>query len=166
MMININKRNCSLTSDEEKYIKAKLAKIDKFTEKLERTDVIIKMQKYLYEIEVIVKALYKTFVIKKKGEHIKEIIDIIVDKMECQLTKQKEKIKNHHPRIKQQKQEASNIKYNIVFKNYKDLSIMSHEKAISYLDSKGKNFVVYQDLNTNKLCIAVKNNKYEVIIIE
>ena len=70
--------------------------INRFTCDFNGVNVVVEKERDLMSVEMIVLAAgTQNFVAKEVGADARACIDLLVDKMERQLTKHKEKLKNH-----------------------------------------------------------------------
>lgn len=168
MKLQITARNCKLAKKDLDYIKKKLQGLEKLHMKLDKVFLIIKEEKLVYEMELMLKAMHKDFVMKKKSKNIQELINTIVDKMLLQMSKLKEKVKDHsHPKALEIVAETEAVpQYTLEYKNHTSLEKLSHFEAADKLLALNNEVFLYIDINTNKLAAALKKNNNTIEIIE
>ncbi len=168
MKLKITARNCKIGKKDLDYIKKKLAALEKFHMHLDKVFLTIKEEKLVYEMELMLKAMHKDFVIKKKSENIQELINLILDKMLLQMAKLKAKVKNHsHPKSIEIVTEKDLVPhYSLEYKSQESLDKMTHFEAADKLNESSNKMVIYIDANTNKLAVALKKNESTIEIIE
>jgi putative sigma-54 modulation protein len=166
MNIKVITRSCEIKKHEHDYIISKMEHLSRFHINIDHIDVIIKKEGHEYEIELILKALHKDFLIKKKGSTVDEVIDILVDKIGHHMVKHKEKVKDHqNTKINVAlNEEFSDIPYTLVYKNIDAFEKMSKQEAAYIVSHNDEKFLVYVDLYTEKLSIAVlKDHVIEIV---
>lgn len=164
MDIKVVVRNFEIKQAENDYILEKVENLSRFGLNPKNIVVTIKKEGFNYDVELFLNALSKNFVIEKKGEKVTEVIDIIVEKMAVNLIKHKDKVKDH-------KKQKINVDINedlvndvkVVYKNVDSLESLSNTQAIDKLVNSQNSFLVFRDLYTDVLSIAIK--KEDVIEI-
>ena len=100
MQISVSGRRLHLSQDLQDYARSKAAKLTQFFDKLQKIDVIVSKESLGYSVEVIAKPDgHESLVGRDSGPDVKACIDVILDKLERQVTRHKEKIRNrkHRP---------------------------------------------------------------------
>ncbi len=95
MEIYITGRNSSVTDSMKKYIQEKLNKIEKYTHKNMSVYVILDAEKYRFIAEVNINTNLVKIHCREESDNMFTAIDKIVDKLERQMRKTKEKIQDH-----------------------------------------------------------------------
>jgi putative sigma-54 modulation protein len=98
MQVNITFRNMFATDALRNHVQDKLGKVvDKYLDKVTEAHVTLSLERYLHHADVNLHA--GTFHVrgKEKSEDMYASIDIAIDKIERQLKKHKERLKNHRP---------------------------------------------------------------------
>lgn len=99
MQISVSGRHLRLSQDTRDYAHSKASKLSQFFDKIQKVDVIVSKEGSNYAVEVIVKPDgHDSIVGRDCGTEVKACIDVILDKLERQVTKHKEKIRNHKHR--------------------------------------------------------------------
>ena len=99
MQISVSGRHMHVSKDFQDYARSKAAKLTQFFDKIKTVDVIISKEGLNYAVEVIVKLdHHESLVGRDSGPEIKACIDLILDKLERQITRHKEKIRNRKHR--------------------------------------------------------------------
>jgi putative sigma-54 modulation protein len=96
MQIQVTGRHVELTDDVRSYIQSKMAKLPRFYDRLSAVEVVLDHESDQFTAEAIVRADSKqTFVAAETGPDTFALVDLIVDKLERQITKHKEKNRIH-----------------------------------------------------------------------
>lgn len=92
--VRLLKKDVEIDDRTEDYIYKRLEKIGKFNEKLMELEVEIdRDKKGKFRVELMAKTPYKLYRTEETTESIEGSIDIAVDEMKIQLTKDKDKMK-------------------------------------------------------------------------
>lgn len=96
MQIQLTGRHVDLTDDVRDYINDKANKLPRFYDRIHEIEVILDHESEQFTAEMIVRADRKqTFVARETGTDTFALIDVVVDRLERQLVKYKEKNRNH-----------------------------------------------------------------------
>ncbi|HEX30626.1 TPA: ribosome-associated translation inhibitor RaiA [Candidatus Poribacteria bacterium] len=102
MEIYINTRNLDLTDDIYRYVHKKLSKAEHFYGGITEAHVIIETVKYhTYTVEVSLLGRHVAFHAQADGETVFSAIDGVVDKIERQVRRYKERIKGRKHKLPQ-----------------------------------------------------------------
>jgi len=98
MEIDISGRHFQVTAALKKSIAGKIAKLDKYSLKLESVHVVLQVQKitYIAEITLLAKSLRLTA--KNQGADMRSAFDICFDNIQLQMQRQHDKLKDHKGR--------------------------------------------------------------------
>ena len=102
MLLNITAKHIEITDAIREYVKTKTAKLPKYYDSINKITVIIDGNDGGHHcmVELIASAEHsKIFVVKEAGDDMYACIDLVVHKIERQLSKQKDKErsnKHHH----------------------------------------------------------------------
>ncbi|MGB2987744.1 MAG: ribosome-associated translation inhibitor RaiA [Phycisphaerae bacterium] len=95
MQIQVTGRHVEVTEEIRDYIHTKAAKLPRFYNRVHDIEVVLGHESEQFSAEMIVRADRKhTFVASETGPDTFALIDLIVEKLERQLTKHKEKHRN------------------------------------------------------------------------
>ncbi len=96
MQIRVTGRHVEVTDDVQSYIEAKANKLPRFYDRIHEIEVVLDHESEQFRVEMIVRADRKhTFVACEVGPDTFALVDMLVDKLERQLKKHKEKNRNH-----------------------------------------------------------------------
>ena len=96
MQISIIGRHMDLSEETKTYITEKVQKLPKFYDRITSIEVIVDGEGRDSKVELIVKAIHhKPFVAHESSSDIHASLDMAADKMERQLRRYKEQLKNH-----------------------------------------------------------------------
>ncbi|TMA20220.1 MAG: ribosome-associated translation inhibitor RaiA [Deltaproteobacteria bacterium] len=98
MQVNITFRNMFATDALRNHVQDKLGKVvDKYLDKVTEAHVTLSVERYLHHADVNLHAGHFHVRGKEKSEDMYASIDMAIDKIERQLKKHKERLKNHRP---------------------------------------------------------------------
>ena len=98
MQVNITFRNMFATDALRNHVQDKLTKVvDKYLDKVTEGHVTLSLERYLHQAEINLHAGHFHVRGKEKSEDMYASIDLAIDKIERQLKKHKERLRNHRP---------------------------------------------------------------------
>lgn len=99
MQVSVTGRHMDLSPELRSYAETKAGRLTKFYDRLGSVEVILDGEGNGFEAEMVVKGKRKSvFVAKERGEDMYAAVDLVMDKIERQLTRHKEKMRNRkHP---------------------------------------------------------------------
>lgn len=175
MKVNVNGKNMTVTPAIREYAEKKAGKITKYFDDVKEIVVNLEVQKNIHAAEVLVDAKGMFLKGYEKSEDMYASIDIAVDKIEKQLIRYKEKIKNHK-NIERRKEDA--LKLNV----YDTESVMNEpeiivtktmpskpmdiDEAVMQMDLLNKNFFVFKNAKSGSLNVVYKRDDGNIGLIE
>ncbi len=176
MKYNIRGDKMIVTDSIKNYVESKLDKLNKyFTEDDLTANVLAKIRGNKQIVEVTIPT--DKFILRSEEEHddLYAAIDLVSDKQERQIRKNKTKLKKHNK--VNNKYDYFNFDYEIekdekeddlkiVKRKAIDTKPMDEEEAILEMELLGHSFFVYKDMNTNEVCVVYKRKDGNYGIIE
>ncbi len=96
MKILVTGRHVEIPPDVREYIEEKAGRLPRFYDRVHEVEVVLDHEAEQFSVEMIARADRKhTFVASATGPDTFALIDAVTDKIERQLTKHKEKNRNH-----------------------------------------------------------------------
>ncbi len=108
MQLNITGHHVEVTDSMKAYVTEKLERLEKHFDHVNNVHVILSIEKQRQKSEATVNVSGATLFADSTGEDMYASIDAMVDKLDRQIKKHKEKLKDHH------RQEGSQIKHQAV----------------------------------------------------
>ena len=175
MKFIIRGKNLEVTDSIKSYIEEKIGKLDKYFEKPGEltANVIVRVKGKDQIVEVTIPAKKIILRGEESSEDLYASIDLVSDKLERQIKKNKAKMNN----MKGKKMVAEfnfdvvdaleDEKEKLIAKR-KDLEMkpMSEEEAILQMELLGHQFYMYKDSNTNKTAVVYQRNDGNYGVIE
>ena len=173
MKCKIRGEKIKITSAIQEYIENKLSRLDKyFKDENADASILIKVKGKEQAIEVTIPYDKYTLRSEERRDDLYAAIDLVVDKLEGQIRKNKTKLKKQ---IKKS-EEFFNFDYEITKEEIKENKIvkrksfemkpMNEEDAILDLELLGHDFYVYRDAKTNDINVLYKRKDGNYGIIE
>jgi len=89
-------RHVEVSDEVREYVEDKASKLPRYYDRIQDIEVVLDHESEQFTVEMIVRADRKhTFVGKETGPDTFSLIDLVVEKLERQLIKHKEKNRNH-----------------------------------------------------------------------
>jgi len=96
VQILLTGRHVELNDEIRNYVEEKANKLPRFYDRIHEIEFVLGHESEQFTAEMIVRADRKhTFVASESGPDTMAVVDLIVDKMERQLRRHKEKNRNH-----------------------------------------------------------------------
>lgn len=96
MRVVVTGRHVEVPDEVRDYIEKKADKLPRFYDRIHDVEVVLGHESEQFTIEIIVRVDNKhTFVASEVGSDTFVLVDSIMDKIERQLNKHKEKVRNH-----------------------------------------------------------------------
>ena len=159
------------TQSIKEYIESKLDRLDKyFNEKEYEASVLTKKEGRMQKIEVTIPT--DTFTLRNEAisEDLYAAIDVVIDELERQIRKNKDKInkKNNKHIIGDFDALLEDEFYEpekVVKRKKLDLKPMDEEEAIIEMEMLGHDFFVFRDADSDNTCVLYKrkNGNYGII---
>lgn len=96
MQIKISARHGHLSEATQEFIREKAQKLLRFFERITYIEVTVDLKNDVRQVEMLVSAEHKhDFVARESNDDILAAVDLVVDKLEGQLRRYKEKVQDH-----------------------------------------------------------------------
>ena len=158
------------TDSIKEYIEAKLSRLDKYIKNSDDIEAIVltKKEGRRYKIEVTIPT--KDFTLRNEvtDDDLYAAIDLVIDKLERQVRKNKEKLNKKKKVIEDFEIDIEDnfMEEEVVVKRKSiELKPIDEEEAVLQMELLGHNFFVYKDSETDKICVLYKrkNGNYGII---
>ncbi|MBR4350969.1 MAG: ribosome-associated translation inhibitor RaiA [Bacilli bacterium] len=158
------------TDSIKEYIEAKLSRLDKYIKDSDDIEAIVltKKEGRRYKIEVTIPT--KDFTLRNEvvDDDLYAAIDLVIDKLERQVRKNKEKLNKKKKVIEDFEIDIEDnfMEEEVIVKRKSiELKPIDEEEAILQMELLGHNFFVYKDIETDKICVLYKrkNGNYGII---
>ena len=96
MQIQVTGRHVKISEDIRSYVEEKLGRLPKYYDRIHDVEVVFGHESEQFTAGIVVRADRKhTFIASETGPDTFALIDIVVERLERQLRKHKEKNRNH-----------------------------------------------------------------------
>ncbi|MCS7202506.1 MAG: ribosome-associated translation inhibitor RaiA [Dictyoglomus sp.] len=176
MQINITGKNISLSQTMQDYVEKKISKLSRFFDHISHIEVVLKEEDRKdvgksHIVEVTLDVNGTIIKASEENQNFRACIDLVVDKLESQLKKYKEKLierGRRGPSIREILATEEESKPKVVKVKKFGLKPMDIEEAILQMEMLGHDFFLYLDAETNKMSLLYKrkDGNYGLIIAE
>lgn len=170
MNIIVNGRNIEVTPALRKYAEEKISKFERYLSNITEATVTMTVEKYRHKVEVLLKA--NGVLIQAEGVtgEIYSSIDDVVEKLEKQVKKYKEKMVSHRkgetkvatPPSSEVISETGRI---IKIKRF-DMKPMSPDEAAMQMELLDKDFFVFSNLSSGEINVIYRRKDGNFGLIE
>ena len=178
MELNIRGDKIAVTKAIKDYITEKLEKLDKYFEDVKsiKASVIIRVKNNEQIIEVTVPTSKFTLRAEEKHADLYAAIDLVVDKLERQIRKNKTKLTNKYkniiqvelPVLEDEEEEEEEEELKVVKRKNIDTKPMDEEEAILQMELLNHDFFVFK--NVDEECVSVmykrRDGNYGIINVK
>ena len=171
MKIIIHGRKLEVTEAIKGYIEEKLKKLDKYFEDPSNitATVVVKVRGNDQIIEVTVPS--KKFTLRGEESHkdLYAAIDLVTDKIERQIRKNKTRIKKNYKEVitfSNDLEELEEDNNSIIKRKTIDMKPMSEEEAILQMNLLGHDFFVFNNTDTKSVSVLYKRKDGDYGILE
>ena len=165
MKITITGRNLSLTDGLKNGVEKKLGKLDKFFQAETPCNVTLSTQKDMQKIEVTIPVKGSVIRAEEATEDMYQSIDLVVDVLERQIRKYKNKLIQRHQagsdfssEFIDEKPAQDEEEIKIVRTKHIDLKPMTAEEACLQMELLNHNFYVFLNAETNTVNVVYKRH--------
>ncbi len=158
------------TDSIKEYIEAKLSRLDKYIKDSDDIEAVVltKKEGRRYKIEVTITTNDFTLRNEVVDDDLYAAIDLVIDKLERQVRKNKDKLNKKKKVIEDFEIDIEDnfMEEEVIVKRKSiELKPIDEEEAILQMELLGHNFFVYKDIETGKICVLYKrkNGNYGII---
>ena len=176
MNVQITAKNLELTSALKEYVEKKLLRIEKYFDYVLDINVVLEIQKNVHTAEILVNAKGVFLKGLEKSEDLYASIDLAIDKIERQLAKYKEKLKE---KVTNETITSDVFKLNIfetesfdeespkiIISKEMPAKPMNIEEAVMQMNLLNKNFFVFKNAQTNDVNVVYKRDDGNIGLIQ
>ncbi len=166
MEIEITARHTKISKPLKDYANKKISRLEKYLYRIESIKLKLEVEKYRHIAELRIHANRNIFKAKETSIDLYSAIDLVIDKIERQIQKFKERYKAHHRATPQTvKLSKSKDLENIVSIKQFEVKPSTLSSAIDEMNSLNYNFYIFLDSRTKKLNAVYRkeNGSYGLI---
>ena len=170
MKIEITAKDYRVSSELEKIIGKKIAKLDKYFDDETKAHVYLKKEKRTCKIEVSMEHKGLSIRAEANGENFYDIIDVVLPKVERQIYKHRSKLES---RLKEGAykggfvyEPADENEFRIVKSKQFEMKPMPMDEALEEFELSGHSFYVYFDIDSSKIKVLYLRDDGNVGVID
>ena len=176
MQVSVTFRNTGSESWFKDYVTERLSRIQKYIDKPVDAHVVLSVEKFRYVAEINIMAKGISLVGKEEAKDMQLAIDNVIDKIERQIKKHKEKSREHkagtnRPEDMGGLREApapfeEELKLRVVETRRVVLKPMSLDEAILEMESSRNRFVIYRDAHSENISVIYRRDDGNFALLE
>jgi len=172
MLLNIRGSKLEVTEAIRSYVESKLKKLDKYFENPDENtaNVVIRTRGIEQIVEITIPIKKAVLRAEESHKDLYASIDLVIDKLERQIIKNKTRIKNRKNKevinVFIEFDEDKEVEDTIVKRKTVDMKPMSEEEAILQMNLIGHEFFIFKDANTDCGAVVYKRKDGNYGIIE
>jgi len=174
MKISVTFRNGEGESWQKNYAEEKMQKLKKYLDTPAEAHIIVSMEKFRSAAEINLSSNGWNINAKEEAKDMRIAFDRCVDKIEKQLKKQREKIREHKPKSIRRVQEKSSTMEEVdettnskVTETRKIiLKPMSFDEAVMELEENNDRFIIYRDSSSENVSLIYRRDDGKYTLIE
>ncbi|MBF0329077.1 MAG: ribosome-associated translation inhibitor RaiA [Nitrospirae bacterium] len=168
MKIVVNGRHLEVTPALKSYAEEKIGKFEKYLSNITEATVTISVEKYRHKAEVLIKVNGALIQAESVTSEVYSAIDEVVEKLEKQVVKYKERLKTHRKVEKRTVGEVheKHTEHGRIIKHKRfDMKPMGAEEAVHQMDLLDKDFFVFVNDISGDINVVYrrKDNNYGLI---
>ena len=169
MNVIVNGRHLEITPALKSYSVEKMSKFEKYLSSISEAVVTLSVEKYRHKAEVLMKVNGYMIQAESVTGEIYSSIDEVVEKLEKQVVKYKEKLqtfrKSDKKNVEDMAEKAGTTGNIIKYKKF-EMKPMSPEEAVDQMDLLDKNFFIFANLASGDINVVYRRDDGNYGLIE
>jgi putative sigma-54 modulation protein len=174
MKISVTFRNGEGENWQKVYAEERIQKLNKYLDAPAEAHIIISMEKFRNTTEIHLSSNGWNMNAKEEAKDMHLALDRCIEKIEKQIKKQKEKVRDHKPksiRRGQEKQVGGGEPEETVASKIAEtrkviLKPMSFDEAIMEIEETNDRFIIYRDSSSENVSLIYRRDDGSYILIE
>ncbi len=172
MNIIVTGRHLEVTSALRDYAESKVKKFEKYISPISEAQVTLSVEKYRHKAEILLKANGVMIQAESVTEEIYSSIDEVIEKLERQIKKYKEKLTSrrkenrHHEAMSQASVEEEHPDIRIIKRKRFAMKPMTPEEAAMQMDLLDKDFFVFTNADSGVINVIYRRRDGDFGLIE
>lgn len=188
MQMNITFRQMDASDSLKEYAREKVERVNKYLDRAGEAHVVLSLERHLHHADITIHSGRFVLRGREKSEDMYASLDLAMDKIERQLLRYKERLKNHHGRERvHHRHELMNqvkVRHNVVEvpnpeateesvvgpriirTNELLASAMTVEEAVMQMDLMNNDFLVFTNAGTKEMNIVYRRKDGHYGLIE
>ncbi len=159
MEIHLTTRHFKVTPAIRAYVRQKVEKAQKYFDHIVWAEVVAFIEKRTHKCEIVLHAARQTFRSLASAGDLYSAVDLASDKIDAQLKKYKERLKDHHraPAVEADGGAAApgDIRFSVIKKK---VTPMTPEAAAEQMESLGQEFLLFQDRKSLQIRVVYRRS--------
>jgi putative sigma-54 modulation protein len=174
MQTDITFKNIESSDALKDYAVKRLSKIDKYIDRTAEAHVVLSVEKRRHKADVTLNADGAVINAVEITEDLYAAIDMVMDKLERQIKKHKEKLQAK--KTQQSKAAAAlasgpaptgrKAKQRLVYEKNYPVKPMSVDEAVLQMDTIAQSFIIFQNTESKQLNLIYKRHDGELALVE
>jgi putative sigma-54 modulation protein len=174
MQTDITFKNIESSDALKDYAVKRLSKIDKYIDRTAEAHVVLSVEKRRHKADVTLNADGAVINAVEITEDLYAAIDMVIDKLERQIKKHKEKLQGK--KTQQSKAAAAlpggpaptgrKAKQRLVYEKNYPVKPMSVDEAVLQMDTISQSFIIFQNTESKQLNLIYKRHDGELALVE
>lgn len=161
MRIHVTARHLKLTKALQSYVEEKVGRAQRYFDHIIWAQVVLEVEKKAHSCEIVIHASRQTFRALARGVDLYAAVDLASDRIDAQLRKFKEKVRNHHKEIEPAPVAAAELNgapSEISFSVVKQVSMrpMTKEDAAEEMERLGYAFWMFMDQDSGQVQVIYR----------
>jgi putative sigma-54 modulation protein len=176
MQVAVTFRNTGSESWFKDYVTERLSRIQKYIDKPVEAHVVLSVEKFRNVAEINIMAKGINLVGKEEAKDMQLAIDNVIDKIERQIKKHKEKSREHKSNANRAEEMGGLRAGSAAFEEESRLRVvetrkivlkpMSLEEAIIEMEGSRNRFVIYRDANSENISVVYRRDDGNFALLE
>ena len=174
MKISVTFRNGEGENWQKVYAEERIQKLKKYLDTPAEAHIIISMEKFRNFVEINLSSNGWNINAKEEAKDMHLALDSCIEKIERQLKKQKEKIREHKPKsirrgmekVNERDQTEESETNKIVETRKIVLKPMSLDEAVMEMEGTKARFIIYRDSSSEKVSLVYRRDDGNYSLIE
>lgn len=174
MKISVTFRNGEGENWQKDYAEEKMQKLNKYLDAPAEAHIVVSIEKFRNTTEINLSSNGWNINAKEEAKDMRIAIDRCVDKIEKQLKKQREKVRQHKPKSIRRAHEKSNVREaeeasavtKIAETRKVILKPMSFEEALMEIEETKDRFIIFRDSSSENVSVVYRRDDGNFTLIE
>ena len=176
MQVSVTFRNTGSESWFKDYVTERLSKIQKYIDKPVEAHVVLSVEKFRNVAEVNIMAKGINLVGKEEAKDMQLAIDNVIDKIERQIKKHKEKSRDHKAGTNRTEEKGGPREASVGFEEESRARVvetrkvvlkpMSLEEAMIEMEGSRNRFVIYRDAQSENISVIYRREDGNFALLE
>lgn len=177
MEINVTFRHMESSDTLRNYAIEKVKKLTKYVDNITEANIVLSLEKHRHIAEVTLSANRIIINGREETTEMHSAIDLVIEKLERQIKKYKDKIRNHKPNLNQQELLArmnvlssesleKNEEPRVIKTSKIPIKPMSIDEAVMQMELLDYNFFIFSNANNQKVSVIYRRKDGDYGLIE